>query len=79
MPSLHSYDVKMTNFTFNRGREKINFLSLSELGYGSKEFNSRIQESSPAFDKCINKSFQIFAMEIERMRIHFLSDVYSEV
>ena len=85
---LHSFAVtsrprrKMTDFPFNRGRKNVQrrkFLSFSELGYGSKEFNSRIQETSPTFDKCIKKSFQIFAMEIKRTRIHFLSDVYCAV
>ena len=82
LPLLQGHDVKMTDFTFNRGRKNANeesFFLFSELGYGSKEFNSKIQESSPAFDKCIKKSFQIFAMEIKRTRIHFLSDVYCAV
>ena len=36
---LHDYDVKMPNFTLYR--ERTNFLSLSELGFGSQEFNFR--------------------------------------
>ena len=35
LPSLHDYDVKMPNFTWYRGKKHINFLPLSELGYGS--------------------------------------------
>ena len=67
LPLLQGHDVKMTDFPFNRGRKNVQrrkFLSFSELGYGSKEFNSSIQDTSPTFDKCVKKSFQIFAMEI---------------
>ena len=37
LPTLHDYDVKMPNFTFYRGvhKQRRNFFSLSELGYGS--------------------------------------------
>ena len=38
LPSLHDYDGKMPNFTFNGGRKQetaLFFLSLSELEYSS--------------------------------------------
>ena len=37
LPSLHDYDGIMPNFTFYRGstKRRRNFLSLSEVGYGS--------------------------------------------
>ena len=41
LPSLQDYDVKMPNFTMHRAhaeevhKRRRNFLSLSELGYGS--------------------------------------------
>ena len=44
LPSLHDCDVKMPNFTFYRGNTRATAkfpLSLSELGYGPKEFNFR--------------------------------------
>ena len=43
LSSLHDYDVQMTNYSFYRGIKKLqqNFISLSEIGYGSWEFNTR--------------------------------------
>ena len=43
LPSLHDYDVKISNFTFCQGREhKITtFFFFSELWYRLLEFNSR--------------------------------------
>ena len=37
LTSVHDYDVKMPNYTFCGGRKQAstNFLSLTELGYGS--------------------------------------------
>ena len=41
-PCLQDCHLKMPNFAFYRLRKqaKANFISLSELGYGPKEFNS---------------------------------------
>lgn len=43
LPSLYDFDEKMPNFSFYWGCKQLsaNFLCLSELGCGSKEFNSR--------------------------------------
>ena len=43
LPSLHDYDVKMPNFTLTEEvhKRRRNFLSLSELEYGSQEFAFR--------------------------------------
>ena len=41
-PFLHDDDVKMPNFTLYGGRKQATTkFSLSELGFGPKEFNSR--------------------------------------
>ena len=45
LPSLHDQDVKLPNGTFYGGRNPLTlrriFLSLSKLGYGLQELNSR--------------------------------------
>ena len=44
LPSMHDFDVKLPHFTFYGGRKdrrQRSFFSLSEIGYGSQEFNDR--------------------------------------
>ena len=42
-PFLHNYDVKMPNFVFMEdvNKQRRNFISLSELGYGPLKFSFR--------------------------------------
>ena len=51
-PFLHDYDVKMPYFAFMEdvNKQRRNFISLSELGYGPLKF-SFLREGSPTFDK----------------------------
>ena len=48
-PSLHDYDVNMTNFAFYGGRKQArrNFISLTVV----REIVIQLQEGSPTFDK----------------------------
>ena len=42
LPLLHDYDVRMPSVSLGgRKQATTKFLCLSELGYGSKEFNSK--------------------------------------
>ena len=51
-------------------KHRRNFISLSELGYGPSEFNSRRVRLH------LKKSTGIIAIKTGRTQIHFLSDVF---
>ena len=79
LPSLHNYHVKMPISTFCGGRvykQWQTFLSLSEFGYGWKEFSSRRSEFA-----CIWRSKRDGSMmiKIEKMQSHFSSNVSTAI
>ena len=53
-----------------------NFISLSELGHGTSEFNFRRVR---LHSRKISKWVVIIAMKTERTQIHFLRDVFVAV
>ena len=57
---MHDFKVKLTNFTFYGGapeRRRPSFFSLSELGYGSYEFNDRrVRLCSSKRGSCYNQA-----------------------
>ena len=77
-PSLHDYNVKVPNFTFCRGRERRQRLSL----FLFLNFDTVFKNSTPenfANIWRIERVRIISAIKFELARIHFLSDVFVDV
>ena len=77
-------DMKMPHFPFyGEGKQemtKFYFLTFSDTGYGSLEFNQRgVYLSLTKWASWNNHITGNITMTIERMQIHFWSDVFSAI
>ena len=72
LPSLHDYDVEMSNFMFCKGRENKRTTTLFPLNFDSLlELNSRKNFPQKGFERD-----GISVIKFEAARNHFLGDVF---